>query len=58
MREQLDGGARDHAPATELRMPNVLTPRFSHATQVDHAFFTQLLLACRRKTMRMVYESP
>lgn len=58
MLEEFDARARNHAPAAELPMPNVLTSSFTHATQTDPTIFTRLLLACRRKTMRMLYASP
>lgn len=56
--EELDARARVHHPATDLPSANVLTASYSHASRVDPRLVGHLLLACRRKTVRIHYESP
>ncbi len=56
--EHLDGLARLHHASADLPPPNVITASYSHASRVDPRLFGRLILACRRKTLRITYESP
>lgn len=56
--EELDARARRHTPAADLPHAGVITSSYTNASRVDLRLVGHLLLACRRATVRIHYESP
>jgi predicted DNA-binding transcriptional regulator YafY len=56
--EELDARARRHNAPSDLPRTNTITSSYSHASRIDPLLIRHLLLACRRKTVRITYQSP
>lgn len=56
--ERLDERVRNYAASTDLPHHNALTSSSTHRMKTDARVVDQLLLACRRQTVRILYVSP
>ena len=56
--ERLDERVRNYAASSDLPHHNALTSSSTHRMKTDARVVDQLLLACRRQTVRILYVSP